>query len=222
VIEVTDVNTNELTFFYHPVSDHTSTTRYIALPSRIDATVFVDLLSNDGMENDGLALDHVASLITVVDDVNALLTAGTSVSFEVLNIDQLSNVRDGEYLAGYNSVFSSLGTLDSVETLQGVIDSVNANIDSQNAIEGYATNNDATNLTIAELEAIFGVTDGVTLVDENLPYYKEAIAGSVATDVDSGAKLVTLLTAVNTQYTSFDMTGALVANRIDGATVQAY
>ncbi|PSW76055.1 hypothetical protein, partial [Photobacterium angustum] len=87
VIEVTDVNTNELTFFYHPVSDHTSTTRYIALPSRIDATVFVDLLSNDGMENDSLALDHVASLVTIVDDVNALLAAGTSVSFEVLNVE---------------------------------------------------------------------------------------------------------------------------------------
>ncbi|KJF92065.1 hypothetical protein UB34_20870, partial [Photobacterium leiognathi] len=222
VIEVTDVNTNELTFFYHPVSDHTSTTRYIALPSRIDATVFVDLLSNDGMENDSLALDHVASLVTIVDDVNALLAAGTSVSFEVLNVEQLNDVRDNEYLAAYNSQFVTLGTLESLEEMQGVIDGVNADIDSQNAIAGYANSNDASSLTIAQLAARFGVTDGVTLVDENLVYYQSAIAGSVASDVDTADKLVTLLTTVNTQYTSFDMTGALVANRIDGATVQAY
>ena len=138
MIEVTDVNTNELTFFFHPVSDHTSTTRYIALPSRIDANTFVDLLSNDGMEDDSLALDHVASLVTIVDDVNALLTAGTSVSFEVLNVEQLNDVRDNEYLAAYNSQFMALGTLESLEEMQGVIDGVNADIDSQNAIAGYA------------------------------------------------------------------------------------
>ncbi|KAB2822784.1 hypothetical protein, partial [Aliivibrio finisterrensis] len=37
LVEVTDVDINELTFFYHPVSEQKLTTRYIALPSRIDA-----------------------------------------------------------------------------------------------------------------------------------------------------------------------------------------
>ncbi|GAK87242.1 hypothetical protein JCM19238_4852 [Vibrio ponticus] len=71
LVEVTNVDINEKTFFYHPVSDQTSTTRYIALPSRIDASTFVDLLTTRGMETSTLALDYVASLITIVDDVNA-------------------------------------------------------------------------------------------------------------------------------------------------------
>ena len=113
----------------------------------------LSIYHNDGMEDDSLALDHVASLVTIVDDVNALLTAGTSVSFEVLNVEQLNDVRDNEYLAAYNSQFMALGTLESLEEMQGVIDGVTADIDSQNAA-GYANNNDASSLTIAQLAAM--------------------------------------------------------------------
>ncbi|WP_158296184.1 hypothetical protein, partial [Vibrio thalassae] len=201
LVEVTNVDINELTFFYHSVSDQKLTTRYIALPSRIDASTFVDLLNNRGMETSSIALDHVASLVTIVDDINTLIANNQTVSESVLvNSGEFTNIVSTN-LNEYNSEFTRIGTLGSIGAIQAVIDEVNTHVTVLSQIMAYADNSYATGLSFTDLDKVIGLTG---LNANNHIYYQTLIAAEVGSNVDTSAKLQTLITSANASQSQID------------------
>ncbi|KJF92274.1 hypothetical protein UB34_20505, partial [Photobacterium leiognathi] len=158
LVEVTDVDISELTFFYHNVSDQKLTTRYIALPSRIDASTFADLLTQNGMEDSSLALDHVASLIYAVDDINTLIANNEAVTESVLLASgELSNIVTN-HVSLYDAEFARLGRVNTLADIQAVIDEVNTHVTVLAQIMSHADNNDASGLSFMDLDKVMGLS----------------------------------------------------------------
>ncbi|WP_219846906.1 LamG domain-containing protein, partial [Vibrio campbellii] len=217
LVEVTNVDISELTFFYHPVSDQKLTTRYIALPSRIDASTFVDLLTTRGMETSTLALDYVASLVTIVDDINTLITNNQNVSESLLvNSGEFTNIVS-ESLAEYNAEFTRLGTLASIAAIQAVIDEVNVHVSVLTQIMAYADNNDATGLSFTDLSSVMGLT---ALNANNHAYYQTLISADVGSNLDSASKLQALIDSANASQPQIDAISQYAAsNNADALTI---
>ncbi|WP_158296193.1 hypothetical protein, partial [Vibrio thalassae] len=201
LVEVTNVDINELTFFYHSVSDQKLTTRYIALPSRIDPSTFVDLLTQNGMEDSSLTLDHVASLIYAVDDINALIANNEALTESVLLASgELANIVT-DNVPQYDAEFKRLVRVNRVAEIQAVIDEVNAHVTVLAQIMAYADNSYATGLSFTDLDKVIGLTG---LNANNHIYYQTLIAAEVGSNVDTSAKLQTLITSANASQSQID------------------
>ncbi|PQJ37902.1 hypothetical protein BTO00_22740, partial [Vibrio campbellii] len=209
LVEVTNVDISELTFFYHPVSDQKLTTRYIALPSRIDASTFSDLLTQNGMEDSSLTLDHVASLIYAVDDINTLVANNEAVTESVLLASgQLSNIVT-DHVSLYDAEFMRLGRVNTLAEIQSVIDEVNAHVTVLAQIMSHADNNDAASLSFTDLDKVMGLSG---LNANNHIYYQTLIAAEVGSNVDTVTKLQTLVDSANASQSQIDTISQYAAN----------
>ncbi|WP_167512857.1 beta strand repeat-containing protein, partial [Aliivibrio finisterrensis] len=178
---------------------------------------FVDLLTTRGMETSTLSLDYVASLVTIVDDINALIANNQTVSDSVLvNSGEFTNIVS-ENLNEYNSEFTRLGTLGSIGAIQAVIDEVNAHVTVLAQIVGYADNNDASGLSFIDLNNVIGLT---ALDTNNHAYYQTLIAANIGSNVDAAAKLQTLIDSANASQFQIDAIGQYAAsNNADALTI---
>ncbi|NIY90275.1 hypothetical protein HCZ64_24120, partial [Vibrio campbellii] len=164
-------------------------------------------LDNGEQDTSGYGTGQVVS--TVLNDINGLLANNQTID-ETLLIDsgKFSNIISTN-MAAYNAEFTRLGSLTTLTQLQGVIDGVNASVEAITAIVGFANSNDASNLSFANLSSVMGLT---ALDANNHAYYQTLIAADVGNNVDTVAKLQTLIDSANASQAQIDVISQYAAN----------
>jgi hypothetical protein len=129
----------------------------------------------------------------------------TGLNNDELIAAEVTSINDVTHLVAYKvAIEDSTAALTNLTAkIQKIIDDVNVAL-GIDVIKAYATAHDATNLTIAELEAA-GVTDAAI---SSLPSYKAEIAA--ATDVSTTALIQDIVDAINTAATNATITGVPV------------
>lgn len=129
-------------------------------------------------------INNHAGALTITE-----LTAAKVVSLVEVNL--------GSYKTAINALLLTTD-LDSTSKIQAVIDGVNAAEVAYNsaiaAIKAYAANDDASQLSIAQLT----LTKVTSIVDANIAAYRLAIAAAPGNLADDTAKIQTIVTNTNT------------------------
>ena len=95
----------------------------------------------------------------------------------------------------YQDTFADASSLSDVTAIQTVIDSVNASVDAIATVAAAAADGDASEITIADLDAIIGLSG---VIDNYLSAYQAAIAGAGAGSLSNATAIQTLITNTNT------------------------
>ena len=127
---------------------------------------------------------HVVSL------AGAELNSGTRAAAALTNAPSL--VSQATYTISFNATDAAGNTATAVSST--AVTFVDASVDALNEVQTAATNNDASGVTVAELNAITGVSGAI---EANLSAYQAAIAAAAAGDVDNAVKIQALITSVN-------------------------
>ncbi|PTO95428.1 hypothetical protein CWO17_23460, partial [Vibrio sp. 10N.286.45.A3] len=164
-------------------------------------------LDNGDQDTSGYGTDQAVAGVLV--DINALLANNQTIDEALLVESGYFSHIISDNMALYNDEFTRLGTLTSSAQLQNVINTVNTSVSVLMEIVGYANANDANNLSFADLSSVMGLT---ALVANNHAYYKALIAADVGNNVDTAAKLQTLIDSANASQAQIDVISQYAAN----------
>ncbi|MHB1483947.1 MAG: beta strand repeat-containing protein [Saccharofermentanales bacterium] len=176
------------------------------------------------------ATDTLAEIQTIISNVNAAQIALAIAAIEAYTAATVANLTIAQLtatgavniiaanLAAYKTPIgaAAVGAADEIAEIQAIINAANQTQmeAAVTLIQGYAANDDASQLTIAKL-AEAGV---IRLIDANLSFYISAIAGSTAALTDTTAKIQTIIDTVN----AAQVTAAIAAiEAYTAATVSA-
>ncbi|MFS1440752.1 hypothetical protein BCU50_002405 [Vibrio sp. 10N.286.46.E10] len=164
-------------------------------------------LDNGDQDTSGYGTGQAVAGVLV--DINALLANNQTIDEALLVESGYFSHIISDNMALYNDEFTRLGTLTSSAQLQNVINTVNTSVSVLMEIVGYANANDANNLSFADLSSVMGLT---ALVANNHAYYKALIAADVGNNVDTAAKLQTLIDSANASQAQIDVISQYAAN----------
>ncbi|KJF94098.1 hypothetical protein UB34_19325 [Photobacterium leiognathi] len=217
VMEVMNVDISKVTPFQVELSALTETTTYMALPSRIDVSGFTNMLSDQGITGGALAKDHVAEL-TELNVINDKLAANQQVTFADINLAYVPNI-NAEYEAEYVEYINQLDQIADLSSLILAIGTVNDSMASLDKVIAHATDANNNPLVFSDLEKLVAITG---LNEDLRRFYISDIAQSSPTNIDSIDKIQAVIDGVNATYQVAYVSGALVANAIQGASVEVY
>ncbi|GAK87238.1 putative internalin [Vibrio ponticus] len=156
-------------------------------------------LDNGDPDTTGYGTGQV--LAGVLGDINDLLANNQDIDENVLvDSDRFTNITSTNMMQ-YNIEFALVGNFASIAEVQALIDEVNASVNALTAIVGFANGNNASTLTVTQLNSVMSLS-GVDA--NNLLYYQTLIANEIGNNVDTSAKLQTLITSANSSQMQID------------------
>ncbi|PTQ20399.1 hypothetical protein [Vibrio sp. 10N.286.46.E10] len=156
-------------------------------------------LDNGDPDTTGYGTGQV--LAGVLGDINDLLANNQNID-ESLLIDssRFTNITSAN-MTQYNIELALVGNFGSIAEVQGLIDDVNASITALAAIVDFANGNDASTLTVTQLNSVMNLS-GIDA--NNLLYYQTLISNEFGSNVDTSTKLQTLITSANSSQSQID------------------
>ncbi|MFD2268065.1 ImpA family metalloprotease, partial [Vibrio thalassae] len=163
---------------------------------------------------------------TSIDTVTAIGVAADSNDGQTISFENLSAVIDladvNEDNLGYYQALIAMNTsttLATVSDLQTLVNNANASQTQLDALTLMAESQNASSLTLAMLQGVFGLT----ITDANLETYRMFIASSDAAEVGNLTSLQAMITEADAYVIdpTLGITGHVVLANISGASVQA-
>ncbi len=148
------------------------------------------------------SLSDVTAIQTVIDSVNAIekvaaaATDGDASAITIADLNAIIGLSDVDsvHLDAYKAAIADAISLSDATAIQTVIDSVNAI-----AKVAAAANGDASGITIADLNAIIGLSN---VINGYLDAYKAAIEASEADSLSTATAIQNLINDTNTTISS--------------------